>query len=86
MGDVCFHPGGGFPPVLPAIASLLSVVRIRGFFSFDNKPLCPRLNVSKLTGITVFDGETVSHGFSIFGNAFVVKFLFTVHHTKTAIL
>ena len=82
MGDVCFHPGGGFPPVLPAIASLLSVVRIRGFFSFDNKPLCPRLDVSKLTGITVFDGETVSQSFSIFRNAFVIKFLFTSYKNR----
>ena len=41
QGALRFRTGGGFLPVLTTNALLSTFVWTRGFFGFDNRPLCP---------------------------------------------
>ena len=82
LGDLCFHPPSVFLVALPTIVSLPTFGQTKGSCGFYNRPSYPS---SKLIGITVFDGETVSHSFFRSPETPLLS-KYCSHHAKTAIL
>ena len=78
QGALRFRTGGGFLPVLTTNALLSTFVWTRGFFGFDNRPLCPPSQCSETDRYScVWWQNCFSQFFFISWNAFLVKSLFT---------